>query len=790
MRKNTWKKLTSCLLSVAMLLGVCTTSFAAFPQDEIDYVKGVIEDAKAEIESIIDLAENTTNEQKLDAVKNVLATYDVAPETVDAVIAIIEDEAAEIFEIIENDGVGAIDKVEEYVAIVKAALIAEGVDADVIDAVEVAVRAEIGEIVEIVENEDDEAAKAKIGAYVELLKEALGITVEDEAKFAEIVSDLEAIAAEIESISADDVKAVIDAKIDELKAQAALQVAKLGHKHYEADEDALYVAIAGIDTITGLGLVGEELPYTDLVAEAYGIENVSTDVADIADADLITFQPEASALLDAVLSGDADWSKYLSAEQLAVVETIWAEIAEIAAKDWAAEGADIFAYVASELKAAVLENLPEEIVIDEAKIDDAIAFVAPYVAEALAYAEDKKDLAVDTVNGLDPMVVDYAEKLAFAVVSYVIDTAKTIDEITEINPDATLVVLGMYNIFDGLEIESINVGEYFAYAVEATNLYYSALAAVNGGFAFVNIDETTINGFEGAVDIADIFDIDVNMMADAAGHAYIKDQIVDALTCDYSVYEAIDADTHALKCSICEFVKATEAHEFGDDDICDKCGYEKVVIPEEPTPEEPEEPTPSRPSYSGGGSGVKKEVTLKFKDVNKDAWYYSYIKTLFEKGLMNGISEEEFAPDATLTRGMFVTVLYRIEKEPKVNNEIAFTDVAAGKYYENAVKWAAANGIVLGVSETEFAPETEVTREQMATILARYVDYKKVKVPSKDGVEYTDNAEIAEYAQSAVVVANKLGILIGNDDGSFAPKSDATRAQAAALFARLLNVLK
>ena len=105
MRKNTWKKLTSCLLSVAMLLGVCTTSFAAFPQDEFDYVKGVIEDAKAEIESIIDLAENKTNEQKLDAVKNVLATYDVAPETVDAVIAIIEDEAAEIFEIIENETV-------------------------------------------------------------------------------------------------------------------------------------------------------------------------------------------------------------------------------------------------------------------------------------------------------------------------------------------------------------------------------------------------------------------------------------------------------------------------------------------------------------------------------------------------------------------------------------------------------------------------------------------------------------------------------------------------------------
>ena len=157
---------------------------------------------------------------------------------------------------------------------------------------------------------------------------------------------------------------------------------------------------------------------------------------------------------------------------------------------------------------------------------------------------------------------------------------------------------------------------------------------------------------------------------------------------------------------------------------------------------------------------------------------------------MNGISETEFAPDATLTRGMFVTVLHRIEKEPKVKDGIAFTDVAAGKYYENAVKWAAANGIVLGVSETEFAPEEEVTREQMAAILARYVEYKKVKVTASGDVEYTDNAEISDYAKDAVVVANKLGILIGNDDGSFAPKSDATRAQAAALFVRLLEKLK
>jgi len=851
MRKNTWKKLTSCLLSVAMLLGVCTTSFAAFPQDEIDYVKGVIDSAKIEIQNIIDLAENGTNEEKLAAidayiadvrdalvaegvnaaeidaaialldaeaeiiagiiatknndaaeakiveyVKNALMANGVAEAVIDDAIELVKSEAAEIIAIIEaEDNVAASAKIDEYIEVVKAALVEKGVEEAVIDDVVAKVKAEIGEIAEIVENEDDEAAKAKIDAYIEFIKEALGITAEDEAKLDEIVTDLVTFAEELKEVSADDVKAVIDAKIEELKAQAALQVAKLGHKHYAADDESLYVAIAGVDTITGLGLVDEELPYTELVAEAYNIE-YSADIAELPDADLITFQPEASALLDAVLTGEVDWSKYLSAEQLAVIETVWAEAAEIVAKDWTVEGADIYADITGELKAAVLENLPEEIVVDETKIDDAIAFVAGFVNDALAYAEDKKDLAVDAVNGLNPMVIDYAEKLAFAVVSYVIDTAKTIDDIKAINPDATLVVLGMYNIFDGLEIvvngETVDVGEYFAYAVEATNLYYAALSAVNGGFAFVSIDEATINGYE-AIDFANLdianlatsaMDLDVNMIADAAGHVYIKDKIVEALTCDFSVYEAIDADTHALKCSICEFVKATEAHEFGDDNVCDKCGYEKEV-----PPVEPEDPTPT-PGPSFGGSSSKPAFTLKFKDVAKEAWYYDYVKLMAEKGYMNGISETEFAPDATLTRGMFVTVLYRVEGEPKVDSEIAFTDVAAGKYYENAVKWAAANGIVLGVSETEFAPEAEVTREQMAAILARYVDYKKVKVPSKDAAEYTDGEEIAEYAQDAVVVANKLGILIGNDDGSFAPKSDATRAQAAALFARLLKVLK
>ena len=205
------------------------------------------------------------------------------------------------------------------------------------------------------------------------------------------------------------------------------------------------------------------------------------------------------------------------------------------------------------------------------------------------------------------------------------------------------------------------------------------------------------------------------------------------------------------------------------------------------------------PSVSDFAAPVTKSFTLyakwlsenvvKFKDIDSNAWYFDYVTTIIEKGLMNGVSETEFAPNANLTRAMFVTVLYRVEGTPAVEGENKFTDVAPDQYYTEAVKWATANGIVTGVKDTEFAPDAAVTREQMAAMLARYVDYKKLAVAEGE-VTYTDDAEISDYAKDAVKVAANLKILIGNTDGTFAPKKNATRAEVATLFVRLLNVLE
>lgn len=430
-----------------------------------------------------------------------------------------------------------------------------------------------------------------------------------------------------------------------------------------------------------------------------------------------------------------------------------------------------------------------------------------------------------------------------------------IEAIQAINPDATLLVAGLYNPAQSLVINTaegaINADAYVGTAIDVANLYFATLAAADGGFAYVDVSDAETNGFATAIDttalnydeiLSVLLNAEDSMHANVAGHAYISEQIINALTCVPGLYEAIDEETHAIKCILCEAVLGTEAHTFVDD-TCEYCGYTKEVEPEEPVRGggggssnqfvikfetnggsavknvtvkkgavlvAPADPTKAGYAFAGWytdkaltnkydfATPVTKAFTLYakwveaytvFTDLDQNAWYFDYVKAAIEAGLMNGISATEFAPDATLTRGMFVTILHRVEKAPVAEGEIAFTDVAEDAYYADAVKWAAANGIVLGVSETEFAPDANVTREQMAAMIARYAEYKKLEVAEEGEVTYTDADQIAEYAQEAVVVTNKLVLLIGNDDGSFAPKNNATRAQAATLFVRLLNVL-
>ncbi len=179
-----------------------------------------------------------------------------------------------------------------------------------------------------------------------------------------------------------------------------------------------------------------------------------------------------------------------------------------------------------------------------------------------------------------------------------------------------------------------------------------------------------------------------------------------------------------------------------------------------------------------------------FTDVDLDAWYHLNIDYVLEKGLFKGTTKTTFAPNADLTRAMLVTVLYRAEGEPAVNRSIPFGDVDMGAYYGNAVSWAKQNGIVKGVSETEFAPDDNITREQIAAIMHRYAQYKGYDVSvgeSTNILSYDDFDNISEYAIAAMQYACGSGLIKGKSESTLNPLDNATRAEVAAIIHRFIE---
>ena len=182
-----------------------------------------------------------------------------------------------------------------------------------------------------------------------------------------------------------------------------------------------------------------------------------------------------------------------------------------------------------------------------------------------------------------------------------------------------------------------------------------------------------------------------------------------------------------------------------------------------------------------------------FDDVGWADWFHDNVVYVYENGLMNGTGAAVFEPDGTVTRGMIVTILHRLEGEPAVNYLMPFADVAEGAWYAEAVRWAASEGIVTGVSETAFAPNDPITREQFAAILWRYAKYKGFDVSigeSTNILSYADFGEIGEYAIPALQWACGEGIISGRGEGVLDPRGTATRAEAAAMLQRFAANVK
>ena len=180
---------------------------------------------------------------------------------------------------------------------------------------------------------------------------------------------------------------------------------------------------------------------------------------------------------------------------------------------------------------------------------------------------------------------------------------------------------------------------------------------------------------------------------------------------------------------------------------------------------------------------------LPFNDVAYKSWYYDAVKFVYDKGIMDGVSYYRFAPDATITRGMVVTMLWRMAGEP-YEAAAGFTDVAAGRYYTTAVAWAARNGIVEGMTSTTFAPDQAITREQLASILYRYAKWLGFSGYGSDISGYTDAGKVSSYAYDAMSWAVRSGVVTGTSARVLDPQGTASRAAAAQMFMNFYNYIK
>ena len=179
-----------------------------------------------------------------------------------------------------------------------------------------------------------------------------------------------------------------------------------------------------------------------------------------------------------------------------------------------------------------------------------------------------------------------------------------------------------------------------------------------------------------------------------------------------------------------------------------------------------------------------------FRDVSETDWFNEFVIFVSSHELFIGVEEDLFAPRMTMTRAMMVTVLWRLEDRPEAEKVSPFTDVVRNGWYDAAVDWAAENGVTLGYSDTEFGPRDNVTREQMATLLYRYLKDLGFDVSaSADFSAYEDGGKVSSWAEEAMHWAVGSGLIIGRSETELAPRDTATRAEVATMFKRLVTMM-
>ncbi len=185
----------------------------------------------------------------------------------------------------------------------------------------------------------------------------------------------------------------------------------------------------------------------------------------------------------------------------------------------------------------------------------------------------------------------------------------------------------------------------------------------------------------------------------------------------------------------------------------------------------------------------EERLPVDFTDVDTDDWFAFYVDYCSKNGLVNGMTETTFEPNTALSRAMFVTLLYRFQEAKATEGaQMPFTDVTDGHWGRDAILWAYENEIVNGMTPTTFQPDAKITREQMCTILCRFADGMGYAMPEADHTSpFIDEDEIAEFAYDYVYICYAAGIVNGITEDSFGPRQNATRAQACTILKRFIN---
>ncbi len=180
---------------------------------------------------------------------------------------------------------------------------------------------------------------------------------------------------------------------------------------------------------------------------------------------------------------------------------------------------------------------------------------------------------------------------------------------------------------------------------------------------------------------------------------------------------------------------------------------------------------------------------LPFGDIDENAWYYSSVCDVYEREIFNGITKESFAPNDNLTRAMFVTALARVEGiDATLYNWKVLGDVSPSDWYGPYVAWAYDKAITQSMGNDDFRPNYQVTREQIATFIVRYLKNCTETELKTSEINYNDKDKISDFAKEPVAVCFAMGLMKGDENGNFDPLSPITRAQAAAVISRLIDI--